>query len=149
MIKRQENILKNNGRFDAVHFCLPFLPSSDNLSAYGKLPEGSAEEAKTVAIRHIEYDEALRAYMAKKGMSTIVVEVVSSQHSDFEVTELHVHLVRDGQAEEFKKKKYRAVAGELGEVLLPPYVLEYDETLSFSLGSFWIFRWIKHTGIRL
>ena len=102
-----------------------------------------------MALKRIEYDEALRGYMAQKGLSTIVVEVVSSQNSDIEVTELHVHLVREGKAEEFKKRKYRSVETELGEVLLPPYVLEYDETVRFSLGSFWIFHWVKQTGIRL
>ena len=100
-------------------------------------------------IRHIEYDQALRDYMAKKGLSTIVVEVVSSQSSDFDFSELHVRLVPDSQAQRFKKERYRAVAGELGEVLLPPYVLEYDETLRFSLGRFWVFHWIKYEGVRL
>lgn len=101
-------------------------------------------------IKSIEYDEALREYMAKKGMSTIAIEVVSSQSSDFDFTELHVHLVSDKQAAYFKeKKKFRAVAGELGEVLLPPYTLEYDETLSFGLKRFWIFHSIKYSGVRL
>jgi hypothetical protein len=101
-------------------------------------------------VKTIEYDEALREYMAKKGMSTIAVEVVSAQHSDIEVTELYVHLISDKQAAYFKeKKRFRPVAGELGEVLLPPYMLEYDETLSFSLKKFWIFHSIKYTGIRL
>ena len=101
-------------------------------------------------IKAVEYDEALREYMAKKGMSTIAVEVVSAQHSDIEVTELYVHLISDKQAAYFKeKKRFRPVAGELGEVLLPPYHLEYDETLSFSLKKIWIFHSIKYTGIRL
>ncbi len=101
-------------------------------------------------VKTIEYDEALREYMAKKGTSTIAVEVVSAQHSDIEVTELYVHLISDKQAAYFKeKKRFRPVAGELGEVLLPPYMLEYDETLSFSLKKFWIFHSIKYTGIRL
>ena len=101
-------------------------------------------------IKNIEYDEALREYMAKKGMTAIAVEVASSQHSDLEVTELHIHLISDKMAAYFKeKKRFRAVEGELGEVLLPPYVLEYDETVSFSLKKFWIFHSIKCTGIRL
>ena len=33
-------------------------------------------------IKSIEYDDALREYMAKKGMTTIAVEVASAQHSD-------------------------------------------------------------------
>ncbi len=101
-------------------------------------------------IQNIEYDEALREYMAKKGMTTIAVEVASAQHSDIEVTELYVHLISDRQAAYFKeKKKYRAVQGELGELLLPPYNLEYDETVSFGLKKFWIFHSIRYKGIRL
>ncbi len=101
-------------------------------------------------IQHIEYDEPLREYMAKKGMTTIAVEVASAEHSDIEVTELYVHLISDKHAAYLKeKKRYRAVQGELGEVLLPPYTLEYDETVSFSLKKFWIFHSIRHRGIRL
>ena len=101
-------------------------------------------------IKSIEYDEALREHMAKKGMTTIAVEVASAQHSDIEVTELYVHLISDKQAAYFKeKKRFRPVAGELGEVLLPPYNLEFDETIRFGLKKFWIFHSIQYTGIRL
>ena len=103
-----------------------------------------------MAIKNIEYDEALRAYMQKKGMSTIAVEVVSSQHSDIEVTELYVHLISEKQAAYFKeKKKFRPVAGELGEVLLPPYVLQYDEMIRFSLKTYWFIHVVRQTGIKL
>lgn len=98
----------------------------------------------------ITYDDALKEYMAKKGLTTIAVEVMSSQNSDFEFTELYVHLVRDRQAAYFKeKKKFRAVQGEAGEVLLPNYVLEYDETMHFYLKKFWFFRSVGYKGIRL
>ena len=101
-------------------------------------------------IKTVEYDDALREYMAEKGMTTIAVEVASSDHSDLEVTELHVHLISDKRAAFFKEKKhFRAIAGELGEVLLPPYKLEYDETLRFGLKKIWIFRSIRYSGIRL
>ncbi|MCR5665005.1 MAG: hypothetical protein K6G17_09065 [Oscillospiraceae bacterium] len=98
----------------------------------------------------VEYDEALREHMAKKGLTTIVVEVMSSQSSDFEFTELYPHLIPDKQVPYFKEKKhFWSVQGELGEVLLPPYRLEYDDTLRFSLKKFWIFHSLKQTGIRL
>ena len=98
----------------------------------------------------ITYDEALKEHMAKKGMTAIAVEVMSSQNSDFEITELYVHLISDKQAAYFKEKKnFRAVQGELGEVLLPNYVLEYDETLHFYLKKFWIFHSVGYRGIRL
>ena len=98
----------------------------------------------------IECDASLRAYMDEKGMHTIAVEVMSSQNSDFEVTELYVHLIRDRQVSYFKeKKRFRSVAWEGGVVLLPPYRLEYDETIRFTLKRFWIFRSVAQTGIRL
>lgn len=97
-----------------------------------------------------EYDMPLREHMKKKGMRTIAVEVMSSQNSDFEVTELYIHLIPDKQAEYFKAKKgFRSVPTEVGEVLLPPYRLEYDETVTFSLKRWWFFHSIKQTGIRL
>ena len=93
---------------------------------------------------------ALREHMQHKGLSTLVVEVVSSS-SDIEITELHMHLVRPGQAEEFiSRKGYRAASlEEEGEVLLPPYRLEYDDEVIFDLRKFWIFRSIVGSGIRL
>ena len=98
----------------------------------------------------IEYDPALRAYMEQKGRTTIAVEVVSSQHSDIEITELYVHLVTDRQAAYLKnKRRFRAVVTEAGQVLLPPYRLEYDDTVTFCLHKFWVFRSVRQTGIRL
>ena len=97
----------------------------------------------------IEYDAPLKDYMRKKGLTAIAVEVVTS-NSDIEITELYVHLIRDSQAEYYKtKKRYRAVRGEMGEVLLPPYRLEYDDTLRFHLKKRWIFTSLGQEGIHL
>ena len=96
------------------------------------------------------YEEPLLEYMRDKGMTAIAVEVVTAAHSDIEVTELHVHLVKDKQAEYFrKKKKFRGIQTEHGEVLLPPYRLEYDDTVRFGLKKTWIFRSVRYEGIRL
>lgn len=96
------------------------------------------------------YDAPLLEYMKKKERSVIAVEVMSSQNSDFEVTELYVHLISDKQAAYFKEKKgFRGVQTDVGEVLLPRYRLEYDETIHFQLKKFWIFHSIRQTGIHL
>ena len=96
------------------------------------------------------YEASLLEHMQKKGMTTIAVEVMSSTNSDFEVTELYVHLIKDKQAEYFKqKKRFRGIPTEHGEVLLPPYRLEYDDTVCFGLKEFLFFRTIRYTGIRL
>lgn len=98
----------------------------------------------------IEYEAPLLEYMKKKEMTTIAVEVISSQNSDFEVTELYVHLIKDKQAEYFKEKKgFRSVPTEHGEVLLPPYRLVYDDTITLGLKKFWIFHSIRYEGIKL
>ena len=82
-------------------------------------------------------------------MTSIAIEVISS-NSDFEVTELYVHLIKDSQAEYFKQKKgFRGISTEHGEVLLPPYRLEYADTITFGLKKFWIFHGIRYTGIEL
>lgn len=98
----------------------------------------------------IIYEPALIEYLRQKDMCAIAVEVVSSQNSDFEVTELYLHPMREKQAAYFKqKKRYRAVPAPVGEVLLPPYRLEYDEAITFGLKKFWIFHSVRQTGIRL
>lgn len=98
----------------------------------------------------IRYTEELKDYMQKKQKRIIIVEVVTSNASDFEITEFSVHFVTEKQAEYFvKKKKFRRVKTELGEVLLPNYHLEYDDAITFGMKSFWFINWLTQTGIRL
>ena len=95
------------------------------------------------------YEPELLAYMDEKGLNKLCVEVVTA-NSDIDCTELYVHFVKPGQAEEFKKRKrYRSVKTEHGEVLLPPYVLEYDDVVTFGLKKTWVFRSVSFEGIRL
>lgn len=95
------------------------------------------------------YDPALLTYMEEKGHQTICVEVVTA-NADIDCTELYVHFVKPGQADEFvRRKKYRPVETERGRVLLPPYVLEYDEDVFFFLKKTWVFRSVGFSGIRL
>lgn len=96
------------------------------------------------------YEQALQEYMLQKKKQIIAVEVITSDHSDFEVTELHVHFVNSKRADFFKTKKhFRSHTTAMGEVLLPPYRLEYDETITFGLKSFLCFRHVTQQGIRL
>jgi hypothetical protein len=90
----------------------------------------------------------LRQYMEEKGKNTIAVEVITSDYSDFEISELHVHLIDEKQAQFFKnKKRYASVQTEFGEVLLPPFRLKCEDTISFDLKKRWIFNSISYTGI--
>ena len=95
------------------------------------------------------YEQALQDYMRAKGKRHIVVEVVASNHSDFEVTELYTHFVSEKKAAEFKRKRYVVRHTPLGAVLLPPYRLEYADTITFSLRSFLGVKSVRQEGIRL
>lgn len=96
------------------------------------------------------YEEPLLRHMRQKGKTDIIVEVVSSDSSDFEVTELHVYLASRKQAEHFQTKKhFRAVQTEAGSVLLPPYKLEYDDTITFGLKQLLFIKYVSYQGIRL
>lgn len=96
------------------------------------------------------YDQELLAYMKEKKKHTLMIEVITSDSSDFEFTELRPHFITEKFAEYCKtKKRYRGIKTEHGEVLLPPYRLEYADTITFRLKKFWIFRSVVQEGIFL
>ena len=106
--------------------------------------EGSDQAMK------VEHSPELLAYMQEKRRKTISVEVAKSDHSDFEVAEIYLRLVKDDFASYLKdKKRYRSVKTEEGELLLPPYVLEIDPVVRLCLKRRWVFRTITVDGIRL
>lgn len=93
-------------------------------------------------------EPALQAYMLKKKRSTILVEEITSSNSDFEITELHIRLIDERQAEHFKtKKRYYASKTDFGEVLLPPFKLKIADTVIFSLKSFLGIKYVAQKGI--
>jgi len=96
------------------------------------------------------YEPELLAFMEKKGKRHIAVEVVSSEHSDIEITELYIHLMGEKQAEYYKAKKgYRGIETAEGEVLLPRYRLTYDDRIVLGLKKVLCFRSLTQTGIHL
>lgn len=99
----------------------------------------------------IVYEPALLEYMREKGKRHIAIEVMTVDHSDFDVTELYVHFITDKRVEHFKEsKRFRSIVTEVGEVLLPPYRLEYDDTLTFGLGrGLFGIRKLTYEGVRL
>ena len=99
----------------------------------------------------IEFTPALKAYLEGRKKQIISVEIASSDHSDFDVTEIFLRLVSEDFADYLiKKKNYRARTTEDGgTVLLPAYRLEYDDKVVFDLRTRWIFKHITYTGIRL
>ena len=96
------------------------------------------------------YTPELQAYMRAKGRNCILVELVEVSTSDLEVNELHVRFADPKTREIFlNKRRYRSVPTELGEVLLPPYPLEFADTVTFGLKSFLFIKYISHKGIKI
>ena len=95
------------------------------------------------------YTPELMEYMTARGRQYLVVEVVSSDHSDFEVTELYVHVISEKKAAEFLKKRFVSRPAPVGQVLLPPYRLHYADTVTFSLRSFLGIKSVRQEGIEL
>ena len=98
--------------------------------------------------------------MKRKHRRVLSVEVASSNHSDFEVTEIFLRLVKDDFAEYLKeKKRYRSRElylqdaapdhAPVGEVLLPPYKLEIAEDVVFGLKKVLFFDKLTVDGIHL
>ena len=95
------------------------------------------------------YSQELREYMEKKCRKNIIVEVITC-NADIDVTELHVFLADNKTADFYKvQKKYKGIETEVGEVLLPPYRLEYQEEIVFDLKKVLCFKMVKYEGIRL
>lgn len=98
----------------------------------------------------VRFEESLIAYMKEKGKQYIMVEVIQTQNSDFDVTEICPRFVPEKFANTLKeKKRYRAVEAPIGEVLMPPYRLEIAPVVTFKLKKFLCFKWIKQEGIEL
>lgn len=96
------------------------------------------------------YTKKIQNYMQQKNKHNIVVEVISSSSSDFEVTELHVHFITEKQTAFFlESKHFRSIQTKMGLVLLPPYRLEYEDTITFDLKSFLGIKYITQEGIAL
>jgi len=95
-------------------------------------------------------EPALLDYMQRHNKRTIVVEMVEISNSDFEISELHVRFV-DARLREYflTKKHYRLYATDHGEVLLPRFPLELEETVAFGLKSFLGFKRLTYTGIKV
>ena len=99
----------------------------------------------------IRIDDEVYADMKRRNKNVISVEVATSDHSDFEVTEIYLRYVRDAFADYLvNEKRYTRVrAGERGDVLLPPYRLEYAPEVTICFKKVWLFKKLHAEGIDL
>ena len=103
----------------------------------------------------ITVSEALKNHLMHKNKRNIVVEVATTDRSDFDVTEIFIRLCDYSHRDYLKEKKgYReypieGVPGNHMAVLFKPYRLELDEEIHFDIVKKWIFNKIIYEGIRL
>jgi len=97
----------------------------------------------------ITYTPELCEYMQQKKKTTIIVELVELK-SDLDMTELHVYLADERTRNIFRNKKgYGIAKTEVGEVLFPPFPLQFEETVTFGLKSFLFVKYVTYTGIKV
>lgn len=95
-------------------------------------------------------DDALKAHMQRTGKNNIIVEMVTAETSDIEISELHVYLADEKQATFFKeKKRYWGHSIDGGEVLLPRFPLHCEENVRFWLKTFLCFKSVGYEGIKM
>ena len=98
----------------------------------------------------VRYEPGLLEYMKKKKLSTVLVELVEINNSDLDVTELHVRLVNRRLRDLFvEQKRYRVIETPHGEVLLPPFPLELEDTITFGLKKVLFVSILTYKGIKV
>lgn len=100
---------------------------------------------------NIIYDDALCEYMKRRNKSVILVDIASSNTSDFDVTEMYMRFISTGHAERLlsSNKGYRREEAPVGCMIFPPYHMHIADKVVLSLRSFLFIKWIKYEGLRL
>lgn len=93
-------------------------------------------------------EPALQEHMKKKKKTTIIVEAVTCNNSDFEITELSVRWAGARQAAVYKEQNsYFLKQLPEFEILLPDHRTKYKDTVTFGLKSFLGIKYLTYEGI--
>lgn len=99
----------------------------------------------------VTYDTDLIEYMTSHHKENILVEVASSNTSDFDVTELYLRFIPDKHADRLLNagKGFRAEEAPVGRLIIPPYHMHIADEVRVYLKSFLFIHWIKQEGFKL
>ncbi|MCR5509795.1 MAG: hypothetical protein K6F54_02420 [Lachnospiraceae bacterium] len=99
----------------------------------------------------VVYDTDLIEYMTSRNKENILVEVASSNTSDFDVTELYLRFIPDKHADRLLAagKGYRAQKAPVGRLIIPPYHMHIADEVRVHLKSFLFIHWLKQEGFKL
>ena len=99
----------------------------------------------------VTYDTALTEYMKSHRKENILVEIASSNTSDFDVTELYLRFIPDKHADRLLAagKGYRSETAPVGRLIIPPYHMHIADEVKISLRSFLFIYWLKQEGFKL
>ncbi len=98
-----------------------------------------------------EYSAELIEYMKKHKKSVILVDIASSNTSDFDVTELYLRFITDKHADRLlgENRGYRAIEAPVGRLIFPPYHMHIADTVRIYLKRVLFFYMIKCEGLKL
>ena len=103
----------------------------------------------------ITISEELKKHLQHRNKRNIVVEVATTDHSDFDVTEIFTRTCDSAHRTYLKNKKgykeypIEGIPQDSMVVLFKPYTLVISDEVSFDLGKKWIFKHITYSGISL
>ena len=103
----------------------------------------------------IVFSDALKGHLQNRKKRNIVVEVATTDHSDFDVTEIFTRFCDNRHRDYLREKRgYReypieGVSQDHMAVLFKPYRLEFEEEIRFDIAKKWIFSKIVFDGIKL
>jgi hypothetical protein len=98
--------------------------------------------------RTVRYTDRLKEYMAKKGHSHIMIELVDTKTCCSGFSEITAHFISDKTLTRIEKDICNRFDGEVGDVVVTARGLEYDDEITFDLKSFVGLKDIEIKGIR-
>ena len=97
-----------------------------------------------------QFSERLKNYIKKTGRQHILIEVVTANTSDIEVSEIAVRFVSPRIADHYiREKRFAEKQTEVCTVLLPRYPINYADTVMLDIRSFLFFHLLRQKGMKI